>query len=45
MAIIYAIRNTKNTKVYVGMTRRSLEERWKDHNRAQRKKFRNNMPL
>ncbi len=29
--IVYAITNRVNGKVYVGITRKSLEERWKQH--------------
>lgn len=28
---IYIIRNTVNTKVYIGQTRTSVEQRWKEH--------------
>lgn len=31
MAIVYLVRNTKNKKGYVGITRRGLETRWDEH--------------
>lgn len=34
LGIIYIIRNDINSKVYVGQTFRSLEERWKEHLRS-----------
>ena len=31
MGWIYKITNNKNNKVYIGQTRRKLEQRWKEH--------------
>ena len=33
---IYIIRNTANSKVYIGQTRTSVEQRWKEHLRHAR---------
>ena len=33
---IYIIRNTVNSKVYIGQTRTSVEQRWKEHLRHAR---------
>lgn len=39
MAYIYKITNDINQKIYIGMTYRSIEQRWKEH---QKSLFRNN---
>ena len=31
MGYIYIIKNNVNSKVYIGQTKKSIEERWKEH--------------
>lgn len=43
MGIVYIITNDINSKVYVGQTTRSIEERWKEHKRIKCSKNEKNM--
>ena len=45
MAYIYQITNDINGKVYIGKTERSVEERWREHQRDRDKEYCKNRPL